>query len=856
MSPSPWGNVSRKKLAENITLLWLLNEEPEKPAENPLPQHCREETESVSRHLTVERERDLVDNLAFLSALSDDSRKVMAVCVEEGQDKEGLTIRLASNAGDLRPVKEGFTRIAAILERAAAKEGWNNNSHALVEEMIALNRGRIYSRLRSRHAKRSRKNRDKPPIVHRLAEAVSSVSALNTLMPCSMAELERVRAQVEELQRLYMELEALTKEQARSRESHQILKGLLRVAHSLASQNNLAKLIDFIPNSGKGGQNVKSSLPIAVGKLGRYYSACRFLIIAARRLPIFRSMRVEIVELRPAAVAPSYATQSSSSLYATLDRILGPDMEQWMQKRAQLITSKEAEFCRQLAAPPNTYKIHAEIQILFYYEMHPELRPPRVICSSKSACFLCDLFIKAHAKFYVARTHGVLYDKWILPDREKVNLGRKQNKQMIAAVKRFNSSLEDKIRLTLPMGKMRRFHPNESVLVETPIWTPSAISLVTSTAPQVAATTGRQVRLIRGNTSDETGNDRAIADGSAIATEAVFEKERTSTDGKSSGQFSETAACSVDLTSTSSASLSSTGRTGPLELTRNQKEPLCSEIGKGRSPLLGPIDRPSNDLSGSLSSMPSDEHIAGFLVGDTLSNPSNNKNSEYNDTVHELNPSASDGCLDIAIPNYEPLIQGTWMEKELPNDGPPVKLSTGSINVTLANDWAKEKYREVAAGNSEMEHRSIGTDECYLVRVKWLGPGERAEGDGGREANIVALDKMGEGTGKTLRHGAAYSSTDLYIRHRVDIIAIKFTRRHRVQELPRTGLLHTEALFHLLTALRLTSDSLKSVINGLPPRSERRPTPELRMPEKPSSNNSYVSLSRLTKRMKRDRKLG
>lgn len=121
MNSMLWGGVSRKVLMENITLLWMLNEEPERPAENPLPQHFLRETESTSRHLTVERERDLVDNLAFLSASTDDPRKVMAVCVEERSGTEGLTIRMATNAGDLERVMEAFTRIAAVLERVAAK---------------------------------------------------------------------------------------------------------------------------------------------------------------------------------------------------------------------------------------------------------------------------------------------------------------------------------------------------------------------------------------------------------------------------------------------------------------------------------------------------------------------------------------------------------------------------------------------------------------------------------------------------------------------------------------------------------------------------------------------------------------
>lgn len=209
-----WGGVSRKVLAENITLLGLLNREPEKPMENPLPPHLLTETESTSRQLSIERERDLVDSLAFLSAWSDDPEKVMPVCMEENQDSEGLTIRMASNRGNLVPVKKGFTRIASILERAAAKgkSDKDKNSSALVEEMIALNRGRIYSRLRSKHAKRSRRNHNKPPIVAQLAEAVS---ALNKLRLVPTVDLDSVNSQVQELQRLFRQLEALTEDQAR-----------------------------------------------------------------------------------------------------------------------------------------------------------------------------------------------------------------------------------------------------------------------------------------------------------------------------------------------------------------------------------------------------------------------------------------------------------------------------------------------------------------------------------------------------------------------------------------------------------------------------------------------------------------
>ena len=101
---------------ENVTLLWTLNEVPEVPQENVL--NC--ETDET-RQLTPEQERQLVDNLAFISAATDNMLRVMAVCIEESADQQGMTIRLASNTGDLTPIVEGFQVIARTIEKAALR---------------------------------------------------------------------------------------------------------------------------------------------------------------------------------------------------------------------------------------------------------------------------------------------------------------------------------------------------------------------------------------------------------------------------------------------------------------------------------------------------------------------------------------------------------------------------------------------------------------------------------------------------------------------------------------------------------------------------------------------------------------
>lgn len=59
--------------------------------------------------------------------------------------------------------------------------------------------------------------------------------------------------------------------------------------------------------------------------------------------------------------------------------------------------------------------VHAEIQLLFHYELNPQLNPPRIILSTKKPCFLCALFVKCHGKYHMPPSHGRLYEKWTLP---------------------------------------------------------------------------------------------------------------------------------------------------------------------------------------------------------------------------------------------------------------------------------------------------------------------------------------------------------------------------------------------------------------------------------------------------------
>ena len=119
MNPKMLSGTSHKSLMEAITLLYMLNECPESPKDNQQSQTLS--ALSTIYQLPFKREKQIVENLAFLSATTNDLGRVMAVCLEEACDRGSCTIRLASNTGDVDEVVLGFKLMAKILEQAASR---------------------------------------------------------------------------------------------------------------------------------------------------------------------------------------------------------------------------------------------------------------------------------------------------------------------------------------------------------------------------------------------------------------------------------------------------------------------------------------------------------------------------------------------------------------------------------------------------------------------------------------------------------------------------------------------------------------------------------------------------------------
>lgn len=302
----------------------------------------------------------------------------------------------------------------------------------------------------------------------------------------TIMELANVLTKVNTVKALFMKLEDIQEHSAASSEVQDVAMELITQMHHLASQTKLNLALN---SSKKLNTELKTFLPEAVGKLGRYYSISYELVCVARseEYSIFNSITIESSPiLRPSQ--PSTVDKNVHPLTALQNilrpgdavqsRSFKPSLERCLGKPIQVAVDK---FRLAIADYYKSVKVHAEIQLLFFYELNPERKRPRTVCSSKSACYLCDLFFKLHGQYYVPRTHGRLYHKWTLPDWH-ILLLETRRRDFDVLLRNFSDILKVKVRVALDSGPVRINHPNESTLVR-PVY--RSLSPVTQVLPQV-----------------------------------------------------------------------------------------------------------------------------------------------------------------------------------------------------------------------------------------------------------------------------------------------------------------------------------------------------------------------------------
>jgi nucleic acid/nucleotide deaminase of polymorphic system toxin len=339
---------------------------------------------------------------------------------------------------------------------------------------VALNRMRILSRLRSKHTTHWRV-KDKPSLLQRLQTAKSLLLDSSTSNPNTQSLVD----DVENLQVQFDNLEAMDSTNARSDRSDVHLLGLIRSIHSilLLYEQDLER-VPYTPSCWTG--NATESIIDRLRKISQYVRAGDELLRAARRYTIFSSIAVEFVNLQQASTPLSNGAASmiqkaieTSCNRDTLSRVSS------FRKTNINRTKKSIEHrLREIKT-----KLHAEIQLILHSGWNAARLRPRVICSSKSACYLCQLFIKLHGYHYIPTSHGRLYDtwKWPMPAQRLGESDRGGDSiNLHSLLPQFTKAIDDKLNESLSNASLvRRLQPPlESTVDLLAAMTPSVLSNV------------------------------------------------------------------------------------------------------------------------------------------------------------------------------------------------------------------------------------------------------------------------------------------------------------------------------------------------------------------------------------------
>jgi len=212
-----------------------------------------------------------------------------------------------------------------------------------------------------------------------------------SLEPVSQIErsaLANLPARAKELQVLSKQLESLPCLDVERHHVQSILMEIVTKAHGLALDPTLNTVVR---SSSVLETRLKTSLSEVLGKIGRYYTAASELICAARdrKCRVFLEVRIEPYHIDvPREFLPF---NGPVSIQKAVDDIF-PTSDLPKGRLASLSSRSDAKFYERMAETSRVGRVHAEIKLLFFYELHLRSIRPRVICSSKSACYLLQSF--------------------------------------------------------------------------------------------------------------------------------------------------------------------------------------------------------------------------------------------------------------------------------------------------------------------------------------------------------------------------------------------------------------------------------------------------------------------------------
>lgn len=429
-------------------------------------------------------------------------------------------------------------------------------------------------------------------------------------------ELKNIRTKVTALKAVFQRFEDIPNHSAESVEVQDVIMDLIIQMYELGSQTKFKSALESSSTLESG---VKEFLPVAIGKIGRYYSISYELVCAARNkeYSIFNNIRIRISPVRP----PSQPSNIDSSIHplTAIQNVFRPKtaaelraLQQSLESNLKKTTQDISDDLRVIIMDYYQYvKVHAEIQLLFFYEQNPRKPRPRMICSSKSACYLCDLFFRIHGRFFLPRTHGRLYHKWTLPDWHTMVPEMRRFDFNVILIQ-FRDALKVRIRTALKSGPGRIRHPNESVLVMPAHW---SSSMITEVKPSMS-----EAKIARRSPAQTPKGLLEVSD-------SIESKIPGSTGLTNQGSLLSEPSPQAELLNTAASSLSHSIST--LHLPAHETVTHCDKISTSHT-FIPPDPEPLHDVSSNSSSSATLRPYYDLKQGETTWQPISGPNTSIN----------------------------------------------------------------------------------------------------------------------------------------------------------------------------------------------------------------------------------
>ena len=282
------------------------------------------------------------------------------------------------------------------------------------------------------------------------------------------ASLKKMLLEIDSLRLQMLHVENMDPNMARSPTSDGHLLTLITDMHSFFRRHRRQiSRIPLIP----GNWNIEAteSLLDRFEKLVQYVEASNELLRTARRHKAFSRIDVDFINLQESGLPIS-----TSSRPEYINTLITESCNRKALHRvsAYLQTSIENVKHRLRTRLQNSCRIHAEMQLVKFYENMPTSLRPRVIWSSKSACYLCHTFFKVYKKYYLPNTHGKLYHEWRYPLQPTISRTRKA--EFLAFCAAIDKQLDDCLRRKATLRRVGGVESRVDLLAE---MTPSVLSV-------------------------------------------------------------------------------------------------------------------------------------------------------------------------------------------------------------------------------------------------------------------------------------------------------------------------------------------------------------------------------------------